>query len=100
MNTVVLRFGNVYGPGSKHKTSVIAKFIKLALSGATIEIYGDGSQTRDFIYIDDLVEAIYLSAKSPKAVGEIFQIATSNETTVQEMLEQLSRALSLKGIRR
>jgi UDP-glucose 4-epimerase len=62
LETVALRFGNVYGPGSSHKNSVIAKFIKQALNGKALEIYGDGSQTRDFIYIDDLIEAIYKAA--------------------------------------
>ncbi len=66
IDTVSLRFGNVYGPGSKHKSSVVAKFIRLALDGQILEIYGDGTQTRDFIYIDDLVEAILLSATRQK----------------------------------
>ena len=43
INTVALRFGNVYGPGSKHKTSVVAKFIRQALDNETCEIYGDGT---------------------------------------------------------
>ena len=51
VNTVALRFGNVYGPGSTHKSSVVAKFIRQAMNGETLEIYGDGSQTRDFIYL-------------------------------------------------
>jgi UDP-glucose 4-epimerase len=84
INTVSLRFGNVYGPFSKHKNSVIAKFFKLALSGHPLEIYGDGNQTRDFIYIDDLINAIMLSMKSDVG-GETFQIATYRETTVNEI---------------
>ncbi len=55
LKTVSLRFGNVYGPRSKHKNSVVAKFFKQALAGEPLEIYGDGNQTRDFIYIDDLI---------------------------------------------
>ncbi len=62
VKTVALRFGNVYGPGSTHKSSVVAKFIRQAMQGETCEIYGDGSQTRDFIYIDDLTEAILKAA--------------------------------------
>ena len=58
IDTVALRFGNVYGPGSGHKSSVVAKFISRALAGETLEIYGDGLQTRDFIYLDDLIEAV------------------------------------------
>lgn len=61
IKTVVLRFGNVYGPGSSRKNSVVAKFIKQAMQGETLEIYGDGKQTRDFIYVEDLCNAIHLS---------------------------------------
>lgn len=84
IKTVSLRFANVYGPLSKHKNSVVAKFLKQAFSGETLEIYGDGSQTRDFIYIDDLIEAIILSIKADVG-GEVFQIATFKETTVEEI---------------
>ena len=84
LKTISLRFGNVYGPRSKHKGSAVAKFFKHAIAGEPIEIYGDGNQTRDFIYIDDLVQAIMLSAKADVG-GEVFQIATYKETTVYEI---------------
>jgi UDP-glucose 4-epimerase len=84
IKTVSLRFGNVYGPGSKHKDSVIAKFISQALHGEKLEVYGDGHQTRDFIYIDDLIEAIMCSERLDSG-GEVFQIATNRETTVNEI---------------
>ncbi len=100
VDTVVLRFGNVYGPGSTHKTSVVAKFIKKALVGEPLEIYGDGSQTRDFIYIDDLINAVILAATKSGIGGEIFQIATSNETTVNEITDTIVRVLSDQGIKR
>lgn len=89
IETVALRFGNVYGPGSAHKHSVVAKFIGLAMSGKAIEIYGDGGQTRDFIYIDDLLCAIQLAATARNVGGEIFQVATSRETTVTEVVDAL-----------
>ena len=135
VNTVALRFGNVYGPGSTHKSSVVAKFIKQALQGETCVIYGDGTQTRDFIYIDDLVRAIIKAAtyqppqnkfeirnskfenfgetQKPTITdyratstdkwheepwGEIFQIATNKEHTVNEMAEMLSSQLQRHGI--
>ena len=94
LKTVSLRFGNVYGPRSKHKNSVVAKFIRQALTGETLEIYGDGNQTRDFIYIDDLINAIRLAVdpipsdlNSPGSLpyGEVFQIATQRETTVNDV---------------
>lgn len=88
IKTVSLRFANVYGPLSKHKNSVVAKFLKQAFSGETLEIYGDGSQTRDFIYIDDLIQAIILSIESDVG-GEVFQIATFKETTIDEIAKKI-----------
>lgn len=98
IETVALRFGNVYGPGSGHKNSVVAKFIKQALKGEALEIYGDGSQTRDFIYIDDLIRAVQLAATKSNAGGEIFQIATNAETSVGELLKSMILAFKANGI--
>jgi len=98
IDTVCLRFGNVYGPGSIHKASVVAKFIKLALSGKALEVYGDGLQTRDFIFIDDLIDAVLRSATLEGIGGEVFQIATNKETTVGEMSEQLIDSLKKVGV--
>jgi len=89
LKTISLRFGNVYGPLSRHKDSVVAKFIKQALAGETLVIYGDGNQTRDFIYIEDLIQAIMLSVKSDVG-GEVFQIATFKETTVNEIARKIA----------
>lgn len=100
VETVALRFGNVYGEGSGHKNSVVAKFIKLALAGERLEIYGDGGQTRDFIHISDLIEAIRKSASVSGVGGECFQIATAKETTVAEMTTQLLDALAAEGVAR
>jgi len=99
INTVILRFGNVYGPGSIHKSSLIAKFIKKAIKGDVLEVYGDGTQTRDFIYIDDLIDAIILSLKTNNISGEIFQIATNHETTINEMTKKLIFELKKQGIK-
>lgn len=99
LETVALRFGNVYGPGSLHKSSVVAKFIKLALEGKVLEIYGDGSQTRDFIYIDDLIDAVWKAAHVKSAAGEIFQIATNSETSLSEMVESLKEVLLAADIK-
>jgi UDP-glucose 4-epimerase len=99
INAIALRFGNVYGPYSRHKGSVVAKFIKQALRGDVLEIYGDGNQTRDFIYIDDLIAAIMLSAEKDGYGGEIFQIATSKETTVNELTDVIIKVLAQNGIK-
>ena len=97
LETVSLRFGNVYGPGSKKKESVVAKFFKKTMSGEPIEIYGDGSQTRDFIYIDDLVLAVILSGTTVGVGGEVFQIATSEETTVGELSKLVLSVVKERG---
>lgn len=98
VETVALRFGNVYGPGSSKKSSVIAKFIKDAMRGKVIEIYGDGSQTRDFIYIDDLIRAVISASISDGVGGNIFQIASGCETTIQEVANRLINILSINNI--
>jgi UDP-glucose 4-epimerase len=98
LQTVALRFGNVYGPGSEHKSSVVAKFIKRASSNQTLEIYGDGKQTRDFVYIDDLSRAILLAAIRIGIGGETFQIATNSETTVAEIATILKKIFENNGL--
>jgi len=76
---------------------VVAKFIRKALAGETCHIFGDGLQTRDFIFIDDLVEAIRLGLEKDVA-GETFQVACGMERTVGEVAELISTALAQKGI--
>ena len=98
IDTIALRFGNVYGPGSVHKNSVVAKFIRRALDVEALEIFGDGTQTRDFIFIDDLIDALMKAAVKPGIGGEVFQIATSCETTVSEMTNLLVEVLESHGI--
>lgn len=98
VETIALRFGNVYGPGSIHKSSVVAKFIKAAYDGEVLEVYGSGEQTRDFIYIDDLVNAICAAASAPNVGGEKFQIATNRESTVGEVVNMLLEVLADEGV--
>ena len=98
INTVCLRFGNVYGPRSKKKSSVVAKFIRQAINDETCIIYGDGNQTRDFLYIDDLIRAVLLSMEK-EVGGETFQIASGIERTVGEVAELIARTLNRKGMK-
>ncbi|MDX5893193.1 NAD-dependent epimerase/dehydratase family protein [Rubrobacter radiotolerans] len=98
VETVALRFGNVYGPGSGHKNSAVAKFIKRASRGEVLEVYGDGTQTRDFIYVHDLTRAVYRAATVAGLGGEVFQIATNAETSVSELIVALTEALRKVGI--
>lgn len=92
IGTVALRFANAYGPHSTHKTSVVARFLSLALSGKPLTVYGDGSQTRDFVYVGDLCQAILL-ALDEKASSGIYQIGTGVETSVNELISTIESVL-------
>lgn len=99
VKTVALRFSNVYGPFSMRKGSVVALFIRQALAGKPWTINGDGSQTRDFIHIQDIVTALMAAADCPHG-GEVFQISTQVETSVRDMATMLAGILEEKaGIR-
>ena len=98
LNTVVLRFSNVYGPISYQKGSVIPKFTKQIFNGNDIIIYGDGKQTRDFIYVTDICEAIHLSLTTElNNKFELFQIATGTEVSINQLLELISKDISELG---
>jgi UDP-glucose 4-epimerase len=87
MLAVSLRFSNVYGPASVNKNNAIPNFIKASLQQESIHIYGDGQQTRDFIYVDDLCNAIVMAVQAEDVAGEVFQLATGRETSVMELVE-------------
>lgn len=87
MQTVVLRFSNVYGPFSAHKKNAIPNFIKRCLGNEPLDIFGDGSQTRDFIHVADLSEAIVGSLATPEAWGEVIQLGTGVGTSILELAE-------------
>lgn len=92
IRTVILRFGNAYGPFSAHKNSVVPSFFRAVLSGGHITIFGDGKQTRDFIYVEDLCRAI-LRALGSDISGEVFQIATGVQTSIRELACAVSRVV-------
>jgi len=84
----ILRYSNVYGPGQNPKNpGVISKFLSTAMRGESLKIYGDGGQTRDYTYIDDVVVATLLSAVCSEANGEIINIAGGKETSVYQIAE-------------
>ena len=96
LRTVSLRFANAYGSYSTHKTSVIPKFITNVLQNRPLTIYGDGSQTRDFIYVDDICRAIILTIENDNAVG-IFQMGTGRETTIIKLAHKI-KAISTNNM--
>ena len=84
LSSCALRFSNIYGPRSFHKGSVVAHFFKQVLAGERPAVYGDGSQTRDYLYVGDLVEAIRVAMQSD-ATGP-YQLGSGHGTTLNELL--------------
>jgi len=91
-----LRFSNVYGPHSTIKISLVAKFIRKIMKGEQLNIYGSGKQTRDFIYVGDLVDAIIATGNADFG-GETFQICTFKETSVNRMTALICNLLKDQG---
>lgn len=88
LETVALRYFNVYGPRqvAGDYSGVISIFIDQALSGEDITVHGDGEQTRDFVYIDDVVQA-NLNAATTDAVGEAYNVGTGQSVTIRKLAE-------------
>lgn len=98
IETVILRYFNVYGPyqdPNSEYSGVIAKFIKAFKNNQPITVFGDGEQSRDFTYVDDVVEANILTAKSPIS-GEIFNVAGGNRHSLNKMIEILKKIFNKK----
>lgn len=92
LETVGLRYFNVFGPrqdpGSEY-AAVIPKFITALLTGIPPLVHGDGEQSRDFTFIDDVVKANLLAAAAPGAAGEVFNIARGHRISLNELLTLL-----------
>ncbi|WP_049927391.1 NAD-dependent epimerase/dehydratase family protein [Halopiger goleimassiliensis] len=94
LDHTILRYFNVYGPrqDSSEYGFVIPKFVDRALSGAPIEIHGDGTQTRDFTYIDDAVDCT-LAALGPAGRNETFNVGTGSETEIRALANAVADAV-------
>ncbi|MGK2850436.1 MAG: NAD-dependent epimerase/dehydratase family protein [Candidatus Limnocylindrales bacterium] len=95
LTTVSLRFSNAYGPHSLHKRSVVAAWLRAALAGEPVTIHGDGMQTRDLVFVDDLAAAMTAALDAPddRVAGELFQAGTGVETTIAGLAEAVGRAV-------
>lgn len=94
MSCASLRFSNVYGPRSFHKGSVIAQFMKQLLNGEPLEIFGDGSQTRDYVHARDLADGI-IAALASNVSGPI-QLGTGAPTSLNRILVLLNEVTGLR----
>ncbi len=92
LETVCLRYFNVFGPRqdpNSEYAAVIPKFITALLAGKRPVIYGDGLQTRDFVYVGDIVRANILACSQPTAAGGVFNIACDRGTSLLELLDEI-----------
>lgn len=88
--TSSVRYSNVYGYGQSPRNpycGVLGKFVHNALTGKKLLIFGDGEQTRDYTFITDAVSATILAAVHPKALGDVFNVGTGTETSVNRLTE-------------
>jgi UDP-glucose 4-epimerase len=88
LKTVALRVFNAYGPGQDNRF-VVSRFIEEAIKHNTITTYYDGIQTRDFTYIDDVVEAFILAA-TQNISGEVFNVGTGVETNIKQLADYIA----------
>lgn len=95
---VVLRYFNVYGPGqSSAYAGVVTAFIRAALKGEDLVIYGDGEQIRDFVYIDDVVRANVIAMEATNR-GEVFNIGSGTKTSITQLAEEIIRLTNSSSV--
>lgn len=95
LDTVGLRYFSIYGPGEESKgqyANMISQFLWTMRKGERPVVYGDGTQTRDFTHVDDIVRANLLALET-KAVGEVFNVGTGRETSINSLVRTLAELL-------
>jgi UDP-glucose 4-epimerase len=92
LETVALRYFNVYGPrqSAGDYSGVITTFIQQALAGEDLTVHGDGTQTRDFVFVDDVVRANLLAATTD-GVGEAYNVGTGESVSIRDLAELIRR---------
>ena len=101
INTTTLRLTNVYGEGN-HFTDpalcVVNYFVKKALTDQKLEVYGDGGPLRDYIHVEDIVNAFISAAESPITNGEYYIIGSGEGRTFTDFLETLKNKMEAKNL--
>jgi UDP-glucose 4-epimerase len=87
---VIVRLFNTVGPRQTGQYGmVLPTFVRQALGGQPLTVFGDGRQSRSFTYVGDVVDALIALASEPRAVGEVFNIGNTNEVTIRELAERV-----------
>jgi UDP-glucose 4-epimerase len=100
IETVSLRIFNAYGPGQHLPPShppVIPHYLRQALRGGTLVAHGDGSQTRDYIYVDDVVIAMLAAATAPNLNGQVINVGSGVETSIKELVNTVLNVTNSKA---
>lgn len=93
IETVALRIFNAYGPGQPLPAvhaPVIPRFLKQALTGGSLVAHGDGAQTRDYVYLDDVLDALVAAATAPTVDQHVINVGSGVETSVRDLLTSLA----------
>jgi UDP-glucose 4-epimerase len=96
IETVSLRIFNAYGPGQELPPSyppVIPQLLKQALTGGSLVIFGDGGQTRDFVFVDDVVDALVLAATATDVNRAVINVGSGQEVSIDELADKVARAV-------
>jgi UDP-glucose 4-epimerase len=96
LQTVALRYFNVFGPRqdpSSQYAAVVPRFIMALMKGSTPVVYGDGEQSRDFTYIDNVVQANLLACTAPDAAGQVINIACGNRYSLNTLLQHIAEIM-------
>jgi UDP-N-acetylglucosamine/UDP-N-acetyl-alpha-D-glucosaminouronate 4-epimerase len=96
IETVSLRYFNVYGPRQdpdSQYAAAIPNFIAALLAGRAPRVFGDGEQSRDFTFVENVVDANVCAMLTPSVSGEVFNVACGQRTTVNQLIDELQAAL-------
>jgi UDP-glucose 4-epimerase len=99
IETISLRIFNAYGPGQHLPPShppVVPYYLRQALRGGTLVVHGDGSQTRDYVYVDDVVSAMVAAATAPEIDGLVINVGSGRETSVRDLVKTVLEVTGCK----
>jgi UDP-glucose 4-epimerase len=102
IETVALRIFNAYGPRQTLPAShapVVPRFLQQTLTGGSVVVFGDGSQTRDFIFVDDVIAALVSAATARKVNRQIINIGSGRETSVNKLIDYIEKATGQRANR-
>lgn len=101
LETVALRYFNVFGPGQDPDSpyaAALPRFLKDLLAGQACTIFGDGTQSRDFVFVDDVVAANIAAATAPGVAGEVFNVASGRQVSINDAVWEMARCLGVPAL--